>query len=83
MVVGNVLTCIPMQHVRELLDKYDEMLGQYFQGLTMISNNGLINSILETVESLLEIDHKLHLQGTESMQYRIEVAGGLDHMEEL
>lgn len=83
MVVGNVLTCMPMQHVREVLDKYDQMLHHYFQGLTMISNNGLINAILESVDSLLHIDQVLHLQGTDSMQYRIELAHGLDHIEEL
>lgn len=83
MIVGNVLTCIPPEFLKQVLDIKEDLLKNYLQGLSLISNPGILLSILDTVKHFGNIDHAHALIKEESLFYKIEMAGGLDLMEEL
>ena len=55
-VVGNILTCLPTQHLFSALEMDDNILVNYLQGLKCISQETLINNILETVEHFCKVD---------------------------
>ena len=59
------------------------MLTLYFSGMTMISNNGVLMSILDTIEHFGELDIEFGNRGCHSFIYLLEVSGGLDLLEEL
>jgi hypothetical protein len=55
--VGNVLTCMPVQHLKELLQQCEaDYWKSYFEGLTFISNENVIMSVLETIEHFGKCD---------------------------
>ena len=51
--------------------------------MTMISNNGVLMSILDTIEHFGELDIEFGNRGRHSFIYLLEVSGGLDLLEEL
>ena len=85
-VVGNILTCLPAEHIFSALEMDDNILVNYLQGLKCISQDTLISNILDTVEHFCKVDEEMrHLRKlpTQTLLYRIEVSGGLDLLEEL
>ena len=83
MAVGNLLTTIASEHIEPILDRYDTLLKSYLRGTTMISDVRLIENILDTIEHLGELDKQYGRQGPRSFMARLEIAGGLDALEEL
>ena len=45
------------------------MLRSYLQGLNLISNQGLLMSILDTIERFGTVDREMGLEGKESLMY--------------
>ena len=85
-VVGHILTCLPAEHLFSALEMDDNLLVNYLQGLRCISQEALINNILDTVEHFCKLDEEMSHLGkspTQTLLYRIEVSGGLDLIEEL
>ena len=84
-VVGNILSTLrDVKDIAGTLDHFGpELLKDYIAGLEMISNESLLNNILDTIEFLLQCDTLFGLKGENSMLYRFELAGGLDRIEEL
>ena len=74
---------MPGQDLYEFIQQNDNMLALYFSGMTMISNNGVLFSILDTIERFGELDAELGYTGEHSFIYLLEVSGGLDLLEEL
>ena len=62
-VVGNVLTCLPGENLYEFIVQNDDMLTHYFSGMSMISNNGVLLSILATIDHFGALDIKLGYSG--------------------
>ena len=74
---------MPGRDLYEFIQQNDNMLALYFSGMTMISNNGVLFSILDTIERFGELDIELGYSGANSFIYHLELSGGLDLLEEL
>ena len=58
-VIGNILTTMPSEHLYTLLDNDETILRMYVQGLKLISNELVIWNILETIEHFCQVDRKV------------------------
>ena len=81
-VIGNILTCMPSQHLPEVLEIDDNLLKSYLE-VDRNSDKVIIMNILDTIEHFCKLDVQNGAQGQFSLLYRLEIAGGLDLLEEL
>lgn len=84
-VVGNILTTLQnYEDIFRTLDHFGpDLLKNYVAGLEMISNETLLNHVLDTIDFLLQVDVMLGLKDENSFLFRFEMAQGLDRIEEL
>lgn len=81
--VSNVLTVWDPLKVYGLLGNDPSLLRQYLKSLLLVSHQGILLLIMDTIEYFGQTDGDLGLRGEASFMYLVEINGGYDHLEEL
>lgn len=58
-VIGNVLTEVPNEYLRPILERHGDLLKHYMKGLSMVSHPALVMSVLDTVEHFAKLDQQM------------------------
>lgn len=68
----------------QLVQYKDYLLVSLFSnGLSALNDANIILEILQAFEVLLQFDSTYNLKGEQSIAYKLEIADGLDKMEQL